>query len=667
MYLYRQLLYTLVHAQAVRSYLSRLPNPGSDNNHWGDILNDFLIQAHNPDGTLKDDTVGDNQLQTASVEETTLSSAVQTKLNQTAPVTKVNNKTGDVTLTKTDIGLSDVDNTADTAKPISTAQQTALDLKADASALAAKLNTADLDSQTATKITTNGTATQTALLSAYVPLPKPGQNPLTGWFHADGYGASPVASAATNTTAITNAITDAAGAPVYLPKGTYNHNGLTFPALTRIMGAGPLETILKCSVAATDSITITGGHGSIEKLGVWGNGSATWGTDATDGNGIVFAGTGTAAAWELTSVHSSYHGGDGIRAGYVSHNNDLHFTDLHVRRNKGHGVNAVAYKGANSQVNAISFKGCDISENGKSGFELWGNSISVLNTSIQANYEYGVELNGSLLDGTNSYTAQRVAIEQNHFEVNRLGMLHIRVGAGTANTFNKVYGLRVTKNYIFPGVGAQLDAGVLHMAKMTSAGQTMLSSHPVTQFEWTGNTFSADAGVGHLDGGGLMDGTNFIDDTTPTKFTGLTWARRTSGGSRKTIVLSNYFTAKATSVTFTLTSGRSSSITSNQQILYPLNLGGASVISGFGVYIDTDNTAGTQVQCTIYGRPKGSLAAYTTLKTIVATVITAGVISALADTAYLMDGYDDCYVMITVIPGTGGTYCYIYNPYLTAA
>ena len=36
-------------------------------------------------------------------------------------------------LTKTDIGLGSVDNTADTAKPVSTAQQTALDLKQDKS------------------------------------------------------------------------------------------------------------------------------------------------------------------------------------------------------------------------------------------------------------------------------------------------------------------------------------------------------------------------------------------------------------------------------------------------------------------------------------------------------------------------------------------------------
>lgn len=46
-------------------------------------------------------------------------------------VISVNGRTGEVILTKTDVGLSNVDNTADKDKPISTAQQTALNAKAD--------------------------------------------------------------------------------------------------------------------------------------------------------------------------------------------------------------------------------------------------------------------------------------------------------------------------------------------------------------------------------------------------------------------------------------------------------------------------------------------------------------------------------------------------------
>lgn len=50
-------------------------------------------------------------------------------------VDSVNGQTGVVVLTKGDVGLSNVNNTADTAKPVSSAQQAALDLKANISSL----------------------------------------------------------------------------------------------------------------------------------------------------------------------------------------------------------------------------------------------------------------------------------------------------------------------------------------------------------------------------------------------------------------------------------------------------------------------------------------------------------------------------------------------------
>lgn len=51
--------------------MARLPNPGGDNGQWGAILNDYLTQSHNADGTLKADIIS----------ETNLSSTVVAKLN----------------------------------------------------------------------------------------------------------------------------------------------------------------------------------------------------------------------------------------------------------------------------------------------------------------------------------------------------------------------------------------------------------------------------------------------------------------------------------------------------------------------------------------------------------------------------------------------------------
>lgn len=61
--------------------MARLPNPGGDNGDWGNILNDFLQQAHKTDGTIKDNVVTTDAIAQNAVTETKLSTAVQTKLN----------------------------------------------------------------------------------------------------------------------------------------------------------------------------------------------------------------------------------------------------------------------------------------------------------------------------------------------------------------------------------------------------------------------------------------------------------------------------------------------------------------------------------------------------------------------------------------------------------
>jgi hypothetical protein len=47
--------------------MSRLPKVGGDDDSWGDVLNDFLGQAHNGDGSLKSNSVGAPQLKPNAV------------------------------------------------------------------------------------------------------------------------------------------------------------------------------------------------------------------------------------------------------------------------------------------------------------------------------------------------------------------------------------------------------------------------------------------------------------------------------------------------------------------------------------------------------------------------------------------------------------------------
>lgn len=85
---------------------------------------------------------GTSKVQMTTAERTKLSGVAAGA--QVNTVSSVAGRTGAVTLAKADVGLANVDNTSDASKPVSTATQTALNLKANSSDLAAKANTADL-------------------------------------------------------------------------------------------------------------------------------------------------------------------------------------------------------------------------------------------------------------------------------------------------------------------------------------------------------------------------------------------------------------------------------------------------------------------------------------------------------------------------------------------
>ena len=166
--------------------MARLPTPGADNGVWGDVLNSYLSVSLNPDGSIKAGAVSTSHLAADSVtthqiatgnaptngqvlsydgtslvwitpsggptlDATTTSKGIVQlagdlggtatnptvpglagKENAISPGTSAQYLRGDKTwqsLDKAAVGLGSVDNTADSAKPISAATQTALDSK----------------------------------------------------------------------------------------------------------------------------------------------------------------------------------------------------------------------------------------------------------------------------------------------------------------------------------------------------------------------------------------------------------------------------------------------------------------------------------------------------------------------------------------------------------
>lgn len=103
--------------------------------------------------------------------QVTLADAVIATFDALDPgVTSVNGRTGIVTLTSTDVGLANVNNTSDANKPVSTAQQTALNLKLNSSAVSAYgLTLVDDLTATAARTTLGASATGDALFIAATP------------------------------------------------------------------------------------------------------------------------------------------------------------------------------------------------------------------------------------------------------------------------------------------------------------------------------------------------------------------------------------------------------------------------------------------------------------------------------------------------------------------
>lgn len=58
--------------------MARLPTSGSDSGSWGDILNDFLLQAHTASGSLQNNSVGTDQIQSSAVTSSKLATGAVT-------------------------------------------------------------------------------------------------------------------------------------------------------------------------------------------------------------------------------------------------------------------------------------------------------------------------------------------------------------------------------------------------------------------------------------------------------------------------------------------------------------------------------------------------------------------------------------------------------------
>jgi hypothetical protein len=161
----------------------RLPTPGSDSGTWGDILNDFLGQAHASDGSLANNVVGASQIQDNAVTVTKLvdGTITATKLAGNIPSTKLDSATqtqlanagtvADGSITTAKIASGGIAPSAVTGTAVVTADSRLSDQRVptDGSVTDAKVS-----STAAIAKTKLATAVQTSLTSADTAYQKPG-------------------------------------------------------------------------------------------------------------------------------------------------------------------------------------------------------------------------------------------------------------------------------------------------------------------------------------------------------------------------------------------------------------------------------------------------------------------------------------------------------------
>jgi hypothetical protein len=211
------------------------------------------------------------------------------KIDNTEHVTSVAGRSGAITLTKTDVGLPNVDNTSDANKPVSTAQQTALNLKADQSALTTVSNAqsttaSNLSAHVADTANPHGvTATQIGLPNVENKSSNTIRSEITSSNVTAALGFTPVDTAAVNTDGTMGANSDA-----YIPtqKAVRTYVAAAFASNDAMIFKGGIDASANPNFPAADAgwtyrITVAGKIGGASGVNVEAGDTITCAVDGT--------------------------------------------------------------------------------------------------------------------------------------------------------------------------------------------------------------------------------------------------------------------------------------------------------------------------------------------------------------------------------------------------